>query len=101
MERNTPTKALIVLSAIMTILAGIIHLVLVSAHMEHVPAHGLFFLLVGIAQISWGVMSGASPPSSCTILVLLRQDGSLFCMELHACSLPRSPTALKQSKQLI
>ena len=49
MERNTPTKALIMLSAIMTILARIIHLVLVSAH-------GLFFLLVGIAQISWGVM---------------------------------------------
>jgi hypothetical protein len=56
MEQNTPTKALILSSAIMTILAGIIHLVLVSAHMEHAPAHGLFFLLVGIAQITWGVL---------------------------------------------
>lgn len=61
MERNTPTKALILLSAIMTILAGIIHLVLVSAHMEHAPAHGLFFLLVGIAQIIWGVMVWRQP----------------------------------------
>jgi uncharacterized membrane protein YuzA (DUF378 family) len=55
MKRNTPSKALIILSAIMTIFAGIIHLMLVSAHMEHAPAHGLFFLLVGIAQNIWGV----------------------------------------------
>ena len=55
MKRSTPSKALIILSAIMTILAGIIHLMLVSAHMEHAPAHGLFFLFVGIAQIIWGV----------------------------------------------
>ena len=61
LERNTPTKALILLSAIMTILAGIIHLVLVSPHMEHAPAHGLFFLLVGIAQIIWGVMVWRQP----------------------------------------
>lgn len=45
----------------MTILAGIIHLVLVSAHMEHAPAHGLFFLLVGIAQILWGVLVWRQP----------------------------------------
>src|SRR5688572_26031914 len=56
MEWNTPTKALVLLSAIMTILAGIIHLALVSVHMEHAPAHGLFFLLVGIAQIIWGIL---------------------------------------------
>ena len=61
MARNTPSKALILLSAIMTILAGIIHLVLVSAHMEHAPAHGLFFLFVGIAQIIWGVKVWRQP----------------------------------------
>jgi hypothetical protein len=60
-EWNTLTKSLILLSAIMTILAGIIHLVLVSAHMEHAPAHGLFFLLVGIAQIIWGVLVWRQP----------------------------------------
>ena len=61
MKQNTPTKALILLSVITTILAGIIHLVLVSAHMEHARAHGLFFLLVGIAQILWGVKVWRQP----------------------------------------
>jgi hypothetical protein len=61
MERSTSTRVLILLSVIMTILAGIIHLVLVSAHMEHAPAHGLFFLLVGIAQIIWGILVWRQP----------------------------------------
>jgi hypothetical protein len=61
MERNTFTKSLILLSAIMTILAGIIHLVLVPIHMQHAPAHGLFFLLVGIAQIIWSVLVWRQP----------------------------------------
>jgi len=60
-ERNTSTKALILLSAVMTILAGIIHLVLIPIHMQHAPAHGLFFLLVGIAQIIWGVLVWREP----------------------------------------
>jgi hypothetical protein len=56
MEQNASTKWLIIFSAMMTVLAGILHLLLVSVHMEHAPAHGLFFLLVGIAQIIWGVL---------------------------------------------
>lgn len=35
----------------MTALAGIIHLWIIPEHWEHAPAHGLFFLGVGIAQI--------------------------------------------------
>jgi hypothetical protein len=61
MEENTFTKSLLLWSAVMSILAGIIHLVLVPRHIEHAPAHGLFFLLVGLAQILWGIMAWRQP----------------------------------------
>lgn len=61
MEKNTITGSLVIGSAIMTILAGLIHLVLVPTHIEHAPAHGLFFLLVGLVQIIWGVMIWRRP----------------------------------------
>lgn len=61
MAENASTSRLIIFNALMTILAGIIHLILVSLHVEHAPAHGLFFLLVGIAQIIWGVMIWREP----------------------------------------
>lgn len=55
METQANTGNLIAWSAGATILAGIIHLVIVPEHWEHAPAHGLFFLIVGILQIVWGV----------------------------------------------
>lgn len=61
MEEHTLTRKLIAASAIMTILAGIIHLVLVPQHIEHAPAHGLFFLLAGLAQILWGTLVWRQP----------------------------------------
>lgn len=45
----------------MTILAGIIHIVLVPVHIDHAPAHGLFFLLIGLAQIVWGILVWRKP----------------------------------------
>lgn len=45
----------------MTITAGVIHLVLVPRHVEHAPAHGLFFLVVGLAQIIWGILVWRQP----------------------------------------
>ena len=61
MERSTLTKQLIGWSAILTAVAGVIHVWLFPIHMEHAPAHGLFFLLVGIAQIVWGVAVWRTP----------------------------------------
>jgi hypothetical protein len=61
MEENNFTKSLLLWSAVMSILAGIIHLVLVPRHIEHAPAHGLFFLLVGLAQILWGITAWRQP----------------------------------------
>jgi hypothetical protein len=61
MEENILARKLIIWSAVLTIIAGIIHLVLVPGHVEHAPAHGLFFLLVGLAQIVWGIMVWRQP----------------------------------------
>jgi hypothetical protein len=61
MEQNTFTKSLIAWSAAMTVLAGAIHLWIVPQHWEHAPAHGLLFLIVGIAQILWGIAVWRQP----------------------------------------
>jgi uncharacterized membrane protein HdeD (DUF308 family) len=61
MEQNALTKNLIAWSAIATIAAGVIHLVIIPEHLEHAPAHGLFFLIVGILQIVWGVLVWRKP----------------------------------------
>jgi hypothetical protein len=53
-EQNSLTKNLVAWSAMMTVLAGVIHLWIIPEHWAHAPAHGLFFLVVGIAQIIWG-----------------------------------------------
>jgi hypothetical protein len=36
-------------------LAGALHLAVVAEHWAHAPAHGLFFLLAGVAQIGWSI----------------------------------------------
>jgi len=53
MEENKYTKILVGLSALATAAAGIIHLWLASIHWFHSPAHGIFFLIVGVAQVLW------------------------------------------------
>lgn len=37
------------------ILAGVVHLAIFRQHWEHAPAHGLFFVVTGIAQVTWSV----------------------------------------------
>ena len=61
MELNSTTKSLIAWSAIATIVAGVIHLVIIPEHWEHAPAHGIFFLVVGIVQIVWGIAIWRKP----------------------------------------
>ena len=61
MQQTTQTKNLIAWSAIATIAAGIIHLVIIPDHWVHAPAHGLFFLIIGILQIVWGVAVWRNP----------------------------------------
>lgn len=39
----------------MTGMAGVIHLWIVPEHWRHSQAHAVFFLLVGVVQIAWGV----------------------------------------------
>ena len=55
------TQNLVAWSALASILAGVIHLVIIPEHRSHAPAHGLFFLSVGILQIVWGVSVWRKP----------------------------------------
>ncbi len=35
--------------------AGIIHFIVAPEHWEHAPAHGLFFIVVGVIELVWAV----------------------------------------------
>ena len=39
--------------------AGLVHLAVVSEHVEESALHGLFFLVVGAVQLGWGVLAMA------------------------------------------
>lgn len=57
----TNRNKLVAWSALLTALAGVIHLWIIPEHWEHARAHALFFLLVGVAQIVWGVVVWRRP----------------------------------------
>jgi hypothetical protein len=54
MGENRSTKILVAVSALTSVAAGIIHLWLAPIHWFHSPAHGIFFLVIGVAQVLWG-----------------------------------------------
>lgn len=41
--------------------AGLIHLVLAPQHFEHAPAHGMFFVIVGIIEVIWAILFWKRP----------------------------------------
>jgi hypothetical protein len=48
-------------SAIFTIIAGIIHLTVISEHWSHTPAHSLLFIVAGLMQVAWGISFWSKP----------------------------------------
>ena len=56
--------------------AGIIHFVVVPHHWEHAPAHGLFFIVVGLIELIWAVAIVWNP----TVRVM--QTGALLAGSL-------------------
>jgi branched-subunit amino acid transport protein len=54
-------KAMIAGSAIAMAFAGLFHLWIVPERWSHSPAHGLFFIFAGSAQISWAVAFWRKP----------------------------------------
>lgn len=55
MQRFSSGQRLGAWAALLVALAGLIHLLLAPQHWAHAPAHGVFFVVAGIAEIAWGV----------------------------------------------
>lgn len=55
------TKMIRLITLVTIALAGLIHLALAPAHYTHAPAHGIFFVLAGTAEILWAYMFWKSP----------------------------------------
>jgi hypothetical protein len=56
-------------------LAGAIHLVLAQGHYTHAPAHDIFFLLAGIAEIAWALFFHRRPSPRLFLLGLAMAGG--------------------------
>jgi copper(I)-binding protein len=60
-------------------LAGVIHLLLAPFHYGHAPAHGIFFVIAGIAEIGWALVFWRRP-SRRSFLVGLAMAGGLLVL---------------------
>lgn len=54
-EQRINKPGLVAGAAGLMIVAGLIHLIIVPIHWTHAPAHGLFFVIMGLVQIGWGI----------------------------------------------
>ncbi len=63
-EKKFSRTGLVIGAALFIIAAGLIHLFLVPLHLEHSPAHGIFFALVGIAEVVWGFAFWRKPSAA-------------------------------------
>ncbi len=45
------------LSCAAAFISGVIHLIIAPDHFSHAPAHGLFFGVVGLAQVAWATLA--------------------------------------------
>ena len=57
--------------------AGAVHLIVAPDHYSHSAAHGLFFALLGLAQIVWALSFWKKPKQSSFIAGLLLAGGSI------------------------
>lgn len=64
LEHLTKKRVFVVGAAVLMMVAGLIHLVIVPIHWDHAPAHGLFFVLMGLAQIGWGIACWRQPSTN-------------------------------------
>jgi hypothetical protein len=48
-------------AAILLLLSGIIHLLIIPHHWQHAPAHGIFMGIIGVIEIIWAVVFWLKP----------------------------------------
>lgn len=54
-DQNVTRTRMVASAGLFMIVAGLIHIGIGPLHWGHSPAHGLFFLLAGLAQVAWGI----------------------------------------------
>lgn len=69
-------------------LAGCIHLVLAPQHYAHAPAHGIFFILAGIAEVIWAAMFWKRPSATTYYIGLILAGGLLILWVLTRFLIP-------------
>jgi hypothetical protein len=57
--------------------AGVIHLIVAPQHYAHAPAHGIFFVVVGLAEIAWAIIFLGQPTQRVYYTGLLLTGGLL------------------------
>lgn len=55
--------------------AGVIHLVVAPQHYAHAPAHGIFFVVAGLAEIAWAIVFLRQPTQQVYYAGLLLTGG--------------------------
>ena len=75
MEQSPYTRRLERSSALLIAFAGLVHLGIVPLHWAHAPAHGLFFAVVGLAEIAWSIAIWRRPSTALTIIGLVGTGG--------------------------
>lgn len=57
--------------------AGVVHLIVAPEHYAHAPAHGIFFVVVGLAEIAWAIIFLRQPTQQVYYAGLLLTGGLL------------------------
>ena len=61
MDITSSARRLHPVATVLIVIAGMTHLAIAPMHWEHAPAHGLFFLIAGIAESGWGILALLRP----------------------------------------
>lgn len=76
-EQGSNKRSLIAGAAVLMVIAGLTHWVIVPIHWTHAPTHGLFFGLMGLTQIAWGIAFWRNPSAALVRVGVILAGGLL------------------------
>lgn len=79
-EQNHPSKPWLYGAAVLSIMAGLIHLAVTPAHFEEWIGYGLFFLVASIAQLIYAVLLLVRRPTRNLLLAGIIGNGLIIAL---------------------